>query len=155
MLTKNPSTILGSALVLFSGGMLYLVSQFSEAAEEFRALSPKFFPEILSWALLFLGAVILLQGVRRPAKLVFETRPTREALIRAVLFVLLVGGNLYLLPRLGFAITSALFMMLSQHLLGERKFLLNILRTALFVGALYYLFSILLRVPLPIGPWGY
>ncbi len=155
MLTKNSSTILGSALVLFSGGMLYLVSQFSEAAEEFRALSPKFFPQMLSWALIFLGAVILFQGVRRPEKAVFEIRPTREAVVRAVSFILLVGGNLYLLPRFGFALTSTLFMMFSQHLLGERKFLLNFLRTALFVGALYYLFSVLLRVPLPIGPWGY
>lgn len=155
MLTKNPSTILGSVLVLFSGGMLYLISQFSDAAEELRALSPKFFPEMLSWVLLFLGTVILLQGVRRPPKRVFEVRPTREAVIRAILFVLLVGGNLYLLPRLGFAVTSAIFMMLSQHLLGEKKFMLNILRTILFVGALCYLFSVLLRVPLPIGPWGF
>ena len=155
MLIKNPSTILGSSLVLFSGGMLYLVSQFSQAAEEFRALSPKFFPEILSWTLLFLGATILIQGMRRPEKPIFEIRPTKEAATRAVLFVLLVGGNLYLLPKIGFVITSALFMMLSQHLLGENKILLNIIRTTLFVGALYYLFVILLRVPLPIGPWGY
>ena len=40
MLTKNPSTILGTILVLFSGGVLYLESQISTAAEEFRGLSP-------------------------------------------------------------------------------------------------------------------
>ena len=92
MLTKNPSTILGSGLILFSGGVLYLVSQFSTAAEEFRALSPKFFPDLLGWTLLFLGAVIFVQGMRRPEKPVFSERPEKQAVVRAILFIFLVGA---------------------------------------------------------------
>ncbi len=155
MLTKNPSTILGTILVLFSGGVLYLVSQFSTAAEEFRALSPKFFPDFLGWVLLVLGTIIFVQGVRRPPAQVFSDRPEKAAVVRAVLFVFLVGAYLYFLPALGFVVVTALFMLAAQFLLGEKHFILNILRTGVFVFLVNYLFSSLLRVPLPLGPWGF
>lgn len=155
MLTKNPSTILGASLVLFSGGVLYLVSQFSTAAEEFRALSPKFFPQILGFALLFLGAIIFVQGIRRSPSPLFETKPEKKAVLRALIFVALVGIYLYTLPAWGFVIVSACFMLIAQFVLGEGNLLLNILRTVAFVFAMNYLFSSLLRVPLPLGPWGF
>ena len=155
MLTKNPSTILGSGLILFSGGVLYLVSQFSTAAEEFRALSPKFFPDLLGWALLFLGGVIFVQGVRRPPAPVFRERPERGAVVRAILFILLVGLYLRFLPIIGFFSVTALFMLLSQALLGEKSIVMNLLRTGVFVFLVNYLFSGLLHVPLPLGPWGF
>ena len=155
MLTKNPSTILGSGLILFSGGVLYLVSQFSTAAEEFRALSPKFFPDLLGWALLFLGGVIFVQGVRRPPAPVFRERPERGAVVRAILFILLVGLYLRFLPIIGFFSVTALFMLTAQGLLGEKSIVLNLLRTGVFVFLVNYLFSGLLHVPLPLGPWGF
>lgn len=155
MLTKNPSTILGSGLILFSGGVLYLVSQFSTAAEEFRALSPKFFPDLLGWALLFLGGVIFVQGMRRPPAPVFRERPERGAVVRAILFILLVGLYLRFLPIIGFFSVTALFMLLSQALLGEKSIVMNLLRTGVFVFLVNYLFSGLLHVPLPLGPWGF
>ncbi|TDY57051.1 tripartite tricarboxylate transporter TctB family protein [Aminivibrio pyruvatiphilus] len=155
MLTKNPSTILGSGLILFSGGVLYLVSQFSTAAEEFRALSPKFFPDLLGWTLLFLGAVIFVQGMRRPEKPVFSERPEKQAVVRAILFIFLVGAYLFFLSSLGFVLVTCLFMLVSQFLLGEKHLLLNILRTGVFVFLVNYLFSGLLHVPLPLGPWGF
>jgi len=155
MLTKNPSTILGSGLILFSGGVLYLVSQFSTAAEEFRALSPKFFPDLLGWALLFLGGVIFVQGMRRPPAPVFRERPERGAVVRAILFILLVGLYLRFLPVIGFFSVTALFMLLSQALLGEKSIVMNLLRTGVFVFLVNYLSSGLLHVPLPLGPWGF
>ena len=155
MLTKNPSTILGSGLILFSGGVLYLVSRFSTAAEEFRALSPKFFPDLLGWALLFLGGVIFVQGMRRPPAPVFRERPERGAVVRAILFILLVGLYLRFLPVIGFFSVTALFMLLSQALLGEKSIVMNLLRTGVFVFLVNYLFSALLHVPLPLGPWGF
>jgi hypothetical protein len=155
MLTKNPSTILGSGLILFSGGVLYLVSQFSTAAEEFRALSPKFFPDLLGWALLFLGGVIFVQGVRRPPAPVFRERPDRGSVVRAILFILLVGLYLQFLPVIGFFSVTALFMLTAQGLLGEKSIVLNLLRTGVFVFLVNYLFSGLLHVPLPLGPWGF
>ncbi|HPF84744.1 MAG TPA: tripartite tricarboxylate transporter TctB family protein [Aminivibrio sp.] len=155
MLTKNPSTILGSGLILFSGGVLYLVSRFSTAAEEFRALSPKFFPDLLGWALLFLGGVIFVQGMRRPPAPVFRERPERGAVVRAILFILLVGLYLRFVPVIGFFSVTALFMLLSQALLGEKSIVMNLLRTGVFVFLVNYLFSGLLHVPLPLGPWGF
>ena len=155
MLTKNPSTILGSGLILFSGGVLYLVSQFSTAADEFRALSPKFFPDLLGWVLLFLGAVIFVQGMRRPPARVFTERPERAAVVRAVLFILLVGLYLRFLPVFGFLSVTAIFMILTQGLLGEKSIVMNLLRSGVFVFLVNYLFSGLLRVPLPLGPWGF
>ena len=46
-------------------------------------------------------------------------------------------------------------MLAAQFLLGEKHFILNILRTGVFVFLVNYLFSSLLRVPLPLGPWGF
>jgi putative tricarboxylic transport membrane protein len=155
MLTKNPSTLLGSLLVLFSAGVLYLVSRFSEAAETFRSLSPRFFPEYMGYALLLFGSVIFLQGVRRPRAPVFEVRPSRKSVLQAVSFTMLVGALLYFLPIAGFVVSSCLFMILAQLLLEEKRVLVNLLRTGTFVFAMHYLFSTLLRVPLPRGPWGF
>jgi hypothetical protein len=141
--------------MLFSGGGLYLVSRFSTAAEEFRALSPKFFPDLLGWALLFLGGVIFVQGMRRPPAPGFRERPERGAVVRAILFILLVGLYLRFLPVIGFFSVTALFMLLSQALLGEKSIVMNLLRTGVFVFLVNYLFSGLLHVPLPLGPWGF
>ena len=155
MLTKNPSTALGSATILFSVGVLFLVSGFSDAAESFRALSPKVFPEFMGYALLFLGAVIFLQGVRSAPAPLFDPLPSSGAVLRAVAFILLTGGHLALLPKIGFLAASVLFMASSQLLLGERRLFITLLRTGLLVFATHYLFSTMLRVPLPRGPGGF
>ena len=155
MLTKNPSTILGSFIIIFSVGSLYLVSQFSVAADTFRSLSPKFFPEFIGYTLLLLGGVIFIQGARRPPAPVFETRPSRKSVVQAILFILLVGAHLLLLRKTGFLISSTLFMFFAQLLLGENRAVVNLVKTGAFVFAMHYLFSTLLRVPLPRGPWGF
>lgn len=155
MLTKNPSTALGSVIVLLSVGVLYLVSGFSDAADSFRSLSPKVFPEFMGYALLFLGCVIFFQGAKEAPAPLFGTHPSGLAVFRAIAFVLLTGAHLALLPKIGFLSASALFMATAQMLLGERRILANLLKTVFFVFATHYLFSSVLRVPLPRGPWGF
>ncbi len=75
--------------------------------------------------------------------------------MRAILFILLVGLYLRFLPVIGFFSVTALFMLLSQALLGEKSIVMNLLRTGVFVFLVNYLFSGLLHVPLPLGPWGF
>ncbi len=155
MFLKNPSTILGSLLILFSGGVLYLVSCFSTAADEFRALSPRFFPNILGWMILGFGAFIFCKGLGESQGPIFKERPEKKAVLNAVFFVVSVAVYLYFLPSLGFILMTGAFMIFSQWLLGEKSIPQILLKALVFTLAVNYIFLNLLTVPLPLGPWGF
>ena len=106
------------------------------------------------WAGVILGTTaitILVKSWKKP--LTGLLIANRTILWRAVIFFLGIVMMAVLLPYLGMIVTLALFMLFGVPFLGARnplKIAASVILVPLFV---YVLFQLVLRVPLPVGPW--
>ena len=72
---------------------------------------------------------------------------------RARLFYTLAGALIYvfLMPLVGFYVSSFVFLVVLIKLLGMKKNILVFIPVVVFLGCLYVVFSKFLHVPLPKG----
>ena len=147
--------ILGIIIIVFSG--LIILQARSYPSLPGVPYGPSLFPSVVAGAMVFGGLVLILKGLRnRKATgwLVLEewarkprTYATLGLIFGSLLFYILFS------ERLGFIITS--FLLLMGLLLWTRrgKHLLSTSIIAVFFPVLvFFLFSGLLRIPLPPGP---
>lgn len=73
---------------------------------------------------------------------------------RAIAVLLACGVAAYALERLGYRITMAALLVFFLGVMERRKPLMVAMVGIGFSLATYYLFATLLRVPLPVSPWG-
>ncbi len=142
-------------IVAFSTFMLwasYNISKFESIS------SAGAFPMVCAAAMLITGLMSLVKTAR--AKLVLEGGETllqqfarRLAPPQLVLFAVLITIYMFLLERLGFLVSSYLFLACSMQLLGSRRTLLNLLVSAVTLAAIYVVFQTAFSVVLPSGTW--
>ena len=124
-----------------------------------RDLSPfgGLFVEHCTIALVVLGLLTIAKGFVRPERgAFFESSAERN---RVLAGTGILAGYLFLLPYLGFALSSVCFYFVMQRSLrteatGARSTVLAALTAVVVTGALYGLFHYVLLVPLPTGVWG-
>ena len=141
--------------VAFSTFMLwasYNISKFESIS------SAGAFPMVCAAAMLITGLMSLAKTAR--AKLALEGGETllqqfarRLAPPQLVLFAVLITIYMLLLERLGFLVSSYLFLATSMQLLGSRRTLLNLLVSAVTLAAIYVVFQTAFSVVLPSGTW--
>ncbi len=105
-----------------------------------------FFPRFLSVVLFILGSLLLL---KRPAGV-----GERASIIKGKKLISIYISFLaytFLLNRLGFLIDTFLWVAFMSWLVGERKVWIILLTAFLGTAVGYYLFSVVLGVPLPEG----
>jgi len=142
-------------IVAFSTFMLwasYNISKFESIS------SAGAFPMVCAAAMLITGLMSLAKTAR--AKLALEGGETllqqfarRLAPPQLVLFAVLITIYMLLLERLGFLVSSYLFLATSMQLLGSRRTLLNLLVSAVTLAAIYVVFQTAFSVVLPSGTW--
>ena len=74
----------------------------------------------------------------------------KEMINPMIAFVMILVYTL-LIPRIGFFVTSTVFMLIMMVWMGYRKILPMVLTTAGMMGFIYFLFVYQLHVPLPSG----
>jgi hypothetical protein len=110
-------------------------------------LGPNFFPRMLAGLLIAFSAAILIIAWRQKDDEPIEPPQKSTLFIFASLVIYIL-----ILPYLGFLAATPLFLLLSGFLLAEdiRKWWKKILVSSVVsTGSLYYLFAVLLNVPLP------
>lgn len=142
-------------IVAFSTFMLwasYNISKFESIS------SAGAFPMVCAAAMLITGLMSLAKTAR--AKLALEGGETllqqfarRLAPPQLVLFAVLITIYMLLLERLGFLVSSYLFLASAMQLLGSRRTLLNLLISAVTLAAIYVVFQTAFSVVLPSGTW--
>lgn len=142
-------------IVAFSTFMLwasYNISKFESIS------SAGAFPMVCAAAMLITGLMSLAKTAR--AKLALEGGETllqqfsrRLAPPQLVLFAVLITIYMLLLERLGFLVSSYLFLASAMQLLGSRRTLLNLLVSAVTLAAIYVVFQTAFSVVLPSGTW--
>jgi putative tricarboxylic transport membrane protein len=77
----------------------------------------------------------------------------KAILWRTLIFGLGMVAMVFLMPYLGMVVTLALFMLLGVPFLGAREPLKIAAAVVLVPLFVYVLFQLILKVPLPVGPW--
>jgi hypothetical protein len=140
--------IAGTALSLFALWVIWESRKLPLGT--FRVPGPAFMPVLLAALLLIFGILIALTGgyTERFGSLRWKELPHATAILVICAFSALA------LERLGYRLTVLLAMVFLVKVVEKKGWLL----TAVFALAMsfgsFYLFYTLLRVPLPIGPWG-
>jgi putative tricarboxylic transport membrane protein len=73
----------------------------------------------------------------------------------ALLIVLACGAAAFLLERIGYRLTIFALVLFFLALIERRTIVMSLAVAAGLAAGSYALFATLLRVPLPIGPWGW
>lgn len=143
-------------LVVFSAFMLwqaYAISKFESLT------SAGAFPMFATFVLVVTGLMIAGQTARaRPlpgdaGESLLQQFVRRITPAVLVLFVVAIAAYMWLLERLGFVVSSYLFLVLSMGLLGSRRLVLNLGVSALSLACIYVIFQTAFSVVLPYGTW--
>ncbi len=134
------------ALALYAGWMnrAYPLGSLQEPG-------PGYVPLLLAIFLGAMGLLVVLAGSRSESLAAMEWIESK----RALLILLGCGVAAYALERLGFRITMAALLIFFLGVM-ERRHPARVAAVSLgFAFFSYYLFATLLRVPLPVSPWGF
>jgi putative tricarboxylic transport membrane protein len=145
-LTTNK--VSGMALALFALGVIWESRKLPLGT--FRHPGPAYMPVLLALLLLVFGILIAATGGRseRLRSVTWTEWPHAVAILAICAFSALA------LERLGYRLTVLLVLFFLVKVIEKKGWV----TAAVFAAALsfgsFYLFYTLLRVPLPIGPWG-
>lgn len=155
MIEKLKSQIDSIVLGLFGIFVLAIIPvQISESS--LSALGPRFFPYLLAGAIILLSAISIIKELfisstankDTPEDLADEKKPGYMSIGLTFISLLLWA---FLVPVLGFVITTLLFVGVMMWITGNRNIVAISLTSILFTAATYYVFRIILQVFLPEG----
>ncbi len=132
--------------------LLLVPSQVQEVPGLQTQLSAAFIPSVIAVALILVGAGLMGYSFLERARLLL--RPANLSgggTLRVGLAVLLLVAYALLFPRLGFVVTSALFVGLYAVMFGSRNPLKIALTLVLVPVVSWLFFELLFRIPLPHG----
>lgn len=111
---------------------------------------PGFLPLIIALGIICTGIALVVAAVWRPSHA--ETAwPPLSGWVRVGFMLAALAMSFLLLDALGFLVVTALFMTVMVFCLGERSWLTLATVPVLSAMALYMVFAVWLRVPLPKG----
>ena len=140
--------IAGAALSLFALWVIWESRRLPLGT--FHVPGPAFMPVLLAALLLVFGVLIAATGGRaeRFRALRWKELPHAVAIVASCVFSALA------LERLGYRLTVGLVLVFLLKVVEKKSWLLAaVFALALSFGS-FFLFYTLLRVPLPLGPWG-
>ena len=154
---RRPGEIVFMTLLL--AGSLFMLWQAYGISKFESITSAGVFPMLATLTLVVTGCLILRDTLR--SRLAADTsgrtlaqRFARELAPPAVIaFTAAIAVYMGLLDRLGFIVSSYLFLVFGMRLLGSRRWGLNLLVSALSLAAIYLVFRTAFSVVLPAGSW--
>ena len=144
----------GIALVLIGAAMLLLIPfQIETVSGVATRMSPSFLPAVLGVALLLVGLGLVIQAFRIGSGQQDQAGPafSRHSVLRVALAAVLLIVYTLLFPRLGFVVTSGLFIGIFIYLFGLRSILKTGLSMVLVPLGVWLFFEKLFLIPLPHG----
>ena len=144
----SPSKIISLLFFIFSGFYLYTAYQIQVFTfDEKAAFNAKTFPIYLGYTGLIFSALYIILPETRPSKVDLKVLDYKKTITLVILMVLY---GLTIL-RVGYFLSTSIFLVLSYIVLGERKwlwiFLLSFPFVAIFMYLLHGLLNIYLRDP--------
>lgn len=153
--TFNQEHIIGIICISIGTVVLSLTRSFPGGTGAINISGPAFFPNILSFILIALGVLQILNGIFgkeegiATAAEIWKGMKSKEfvnLLIMSALFIFFILA----VEFLGFITTSAIFLLAVNWRLGIRL-VKNLMITAVFMLIIYLVFSMIFKVTLPTG----
>lgn len=148
----NSDVAIGALLFVLSAVMFALTFQFPEQTV---ALSPTFFPRLVTLCMAGLACLLVFQALRRPqtaksAPAASVITWVRQGHIQRIA-VMVALGFVYtqVLDSLGFLIATGLFLAITVLLFMERRWTVVLAVAVLGSSTLYGVFRVIFKVPLP------
>ncbi|HSF56920.1 MAG TPA: tripartite tricarboxylate transporter TctB family protein [Candidatus Binatia bacterium] len=141
--------ISGSALVCFA--LLVVWESRHLPFGTVRQPGPAFIPILLALLLVFFGGFVVLAGGRTPLFSSIRWQGWRHALAILAASIFAV----FALERLGYRLTMLLVLGFLLKLVERRGWLVSLALAAGLSFGSFFLFYTILRVPLPLGPFGF
>lgn len=154
---RRPGEIIFTILLL--AGSLFMLWQAYGISKFESITSAGVFPMLATLTLVVTGCVILRDTLRSrltqdAGGRTLARRFAGELVPPAVVaFTAAIAVYMGLLDRLGFVVSSYLFLAFGMRLLGSRRWGLNLLVSALALAAIYLVFRTAFSVVLPAGTW--
>ena len=111
---------------------------------------PGYVPLLLAVFMGAMGLLVALSGGKSTALAALEWTEAK----RAIALLVACGVAAYALERLGYRITMAALLVFFLGVMERRNPMMVVLAGVGFSLITYYVFATLLRVPLPVSPWG-
>ncbi len=155
---RRPYQIAGAALILFAAFM----ARESLQLKFYTTLGPGpgFFPFWLSMLMALLAGTLFAQATfRRAEPMPDDFYATRTGYLRALAVIVSFVWVVLTMESLGFRISMAVFFAWLLLTLGRQKgvigWIIMIGVTALGSWGAFWLFNDILKVVMPLGPWGF
>jgi len=146
----DTNIIFGVGLMTLSAVMFALSYQFPAQTLSF---SPKIFPRFVCICLFLLSAILFAQGIAAKQGTASEgkseTGVNRAFLTRLGIVIMISYAYTQLLPVSGYVLASPLFIAGIMILFKEKSWVKIAATSVVTTGALYILFRIVFKVPLP------
>ena len=112
---------------------------------------PGYLPFVLAIVLAAFGVVLALRGrvVQRERQVRFDDLP------HALLLIAVLSAAAYAIERAGYRVTVALMLFFLLAVVERRSVIVSALLAAAMALGSFYLINDVLRVPLPLGVWGF
>lgn len=162
MRSQHIDVWIGGAIVAFGAFVLLVLIPFGVVMPDHipaRSISPAFWPKTTAWMLIVFGAIVALESLSKPANeaTADETEhPIGAAGFRSVVFRMVLGfGLLYAMwgtiQWVGLPAASIAIIFVFGILFKERRHWLLAIVALLIPLALYYFFTEIANVPIPLG----
>lgn len=110
-----------------------------------------FFPRLICFAFIIFGGILIIRSFKKGEAERKITLILKQDLIRVLAVILLCGIYIFSIPFLGFILTSILFIVFLMFIFQVKRIGIIILWGFLVTLIIYFIFKILLKVPLPAG----
>lgn len=152
----NREHVVGLVCLAIAAAVLLITPGFPEGQAGVNLTGPAFFPNIMAYLLIILGAAQILAGIRkvRAGKGEPKDAASRAAVLRMAGFFALIAGFVVLFNPLGFFPTTLVFLFLLMMLFGMPA-AKSALFSVLYTVVIYLLFGQLFTIGLPAGILGF
>jgi len=147
-----------TGIFLFGLGLAVFLKSLTYPVGTLRKPGGGLFPVIASVLLMGLAALLTIQAFRGKEVDNSSTSPffqEREAPTRILLGFAGLLGYRYLLPLIGFAPSSGVFILFLSRFLGKYGWGVSLLFAVVTAAAAHYLFQVWLKIPMPRPIFGF
>jgi len=142
-----------SGIIIFAIGVAVFVASLSYPVGTLQKPGGGFFPLLASALLLGLSAVFIFQSFAAKENESFSAvsfSPGKEARKRIILGFVALLGYRYLIPVIGFALATAVFIFFLSVFLERYSWKKSIFFSAATAVSAYYLFQVVLKISMPL-----
>ncbi len=144
---------IGAGLIAMGGIIYYVLIPYQVDQMPHPGLSAAFFPELITWFLIMIGAILIVQSLwgERRGKSTFQIQWDREERNNGLMIVAISVLYVYLISSLGYFLATPVGFACLMIMMGVRRWWTLVISICLFTLIIYLFVEQFLKISLPGG----